>query len=141
MFFGSFNCKRANNICRNIQKMIAVLFFPQWQFKAAHIRCPKKTFLCLFSLDQNRISYLNKAQKDKQLQGTFLWDTGTFFGTPDTYELNLVFSWLLFNRQEPEYHLLPIRPHSAVIMAYFFTGIAFCDKDFSKQFIIMQYSK
>ena len=35
-------------------------------------------------LVQKRASYLFKAQQDKQLFGYFLWDKGTFFGTPNT---------------------------------------------------------
>ena len=34
-------------------------------------------------LDQKRVSNLNTAQQDKQYFGTFLWNTQTFFGTPD----------------------------------------------------------
>lgn len=37
------------------------------------------------SLDPKRTSYFDTAQQDEQLLGTFLWDTKTFFRTPDIY--------------------------------------------------------
>ena len=55
---------------KNNQQNIVSIGCPKKNVPASHKNVP---------LVQKRALYLDTAQRDKQLWGTFLWDTGTFF--------------------------------------------------------------